>query len=146
MKLSTRGWGRDMGTRELVDLDLSGMPLNRDPHQTIWSHRPGIFRTDFRVNVAWKQELNKTGNYRMEASFTSGDVARLFRAMFGTEVDADTLERCGLTLSADLKKQVLSEIKLADLTLGDLAGLTGKEEKPVEEPAPKPQPRLFRRP
>ncbi len=55
------------------------------------------------------QELHKTGNFRMQIDFTRSDVAKLFKAMFGSELNAETLEEYGFTLSEDLKKKVLGE-------------------------------------
>ena len=146
MEVKVRGWSRDMGTHRLVELDLPEMATSRDPNQTVWSNRPGMFRSYGQISIAWKQGLNKTGNFRMQADFTRGDIAKMFKAMFGSEIDAETLEEYGFTLADDVKKKLLGEIKLADLTLGDLAGIAApkKETAAEEEPTPATV-RLFRR-
>ena len=43
------------------------------------------------------------------------------KASYGRELDVDLLEK-GFTVSEALKKKILSEINLIDLTLGDLIG------------------------
>ena len=135
MEMSTRGWNRNMGTHRLVDLDLGAMRISRDASKTVWGGKPGLFKSYGEVSVAWKQQLNKTGNFRMQLDLTQADVAQLFKAMFGSEIDTDTLEQYGFTLSPDLQKKLLGDIKLADLTLGDLAGIAA----PKREPAPEEQ-------
>ena len=60
----------------------------------------------------------------------------MFRAGFGSKLTPAILERCGLTLSDELQKSALSNVKVTDPTLGDLAKLvTPAEEPPVETPA-----------
>jgi hypothetical protein len=53
----------------------------------------------------------------------------LWNDAIAAELDVDLLDR-GFTLSEALKKKVLSEIKLADLTIGDLAKLGAGPSEP----------------
>jgi|GEM_PF-2836713 len=135
MDIKVRGWNRDMGTSSLIELDLADIKVSPDETRSVGWNRPGLFKSKGfyrsldRVWVAWKQQLNRTGNFRMEVELKPSDVAQLFKAMFGTELDSETLKRCGLSLSPELKKQVLGEIKLSDLTIGDLAGLASAPQK-----------------
>ena len=71
----------------------------------------------------------------MDLTFTQGDIFKLFKASYGRELDIDLLEH-GFTVSEDLKKRILSEIKLADLTIGDLAKLGAGTETPATKEQP----------
>jgi hypothetical protein len=73
--------------------------------------------------VRWGKELHLTGNYLMKLELTRDDVVQLFKASFGTELDVDLIERHGFTVSNELSRAVLRKVKLADLTLGDLASI-----------------------
>lgn len=147
MDIKLRGWGRDMGTDTLVEIPLSEMEVREDENRPATSSQPRLFKEKRslaylqRVYIAWKQQLNRTGNFRMEMMFRPGDVARLFRAMFGSEITSQTLERTGLTISPELKKKLIGEIKLSDLTIGDLAGLAATP-KAEPEPAATPPVRI----
>src|SRR5438105_3932494 len=110
MEITMRGWNRNMGTRRITQHDISEMRVSRDANQRIYWDRPGLFKSHGDVSFAWGQKLNKTGNFRVQMDFTPADVAQLFKAMFGSELDAQTLEQYSFTLSPDLKKKVLGEI------------------------------------
>jgi hypothetical protein len=136
MEISMRGWGRNMGTRKIADYDLSEMIVSRDPQKIVHFGQSGLFKSYGEVSVAWGQNLRFTGDYRVQVDFTRSDVVKLFKTMFGSVITIEMLEEYGLTVSPDLKKKVLGEIKLADLTIGDLAGLglaSNKEEPAVED-------------
>jgi hypothetical protein len=146
MDITLRGWNRDMGKTLVADHDLAEMRVSRDPNKTIGWDRPGLFKSFGEVSVAWKQKLHKTGNFRMQVNFTRSDAAKIFKAMFGSELDAEVLEQYGFTLSDDVKKKVLGEIKLADLTIGELAGLSVPSKPAQTETEPTPATvRPFRR-
>jgi hypothetical protein len=75
----------------------------------------------------------------MDLTFTQGDIFKLFKTSYGRELDIDLLDQ-GFTISEDLKKRILSEIKLADLTIGDLAklGASAAEPETKEQSVVKP--------
>lgn len=86
----------------------------------------------------WVQSVRYTGDYRVEVNLTRSDIVRLFKASFGSELDVNLLEDHGFTVSPELQKSVIGKIRLADLTIGDLAGLSspstkdaGSEETPA---------------
>jgi hypothetical protein len=56
-------------------------------------------------------------------------ILKLMKASYGRELDVDLLDK-GFTLFEALKKKVLSEIKIADLTIGDLAKLGASSSEP----------------
>lgn len=148
MEISMRGWRRNMGTTKIADHDLSEMTLSKDPQKSVYFGRVGLFKSIGEVSVAWGEKLHFTGDYRIQVDFTRSDVAKLFKSMFGSELDVSLLEEYGFTVSPDLKKKLLGEIKLADLTIGDLAGLglASKQEEPVaDEETPGTVKPLFRR-
>lgn len=137
MEITLRGWGRDMGTKTLVNHDLSEFRINSDPEQTIYWSTPGLFARYGSVTVAWGQKLQHQGSYRMDLKFSQDDMFKLFKASYGRELDVDLLEQ-GFTISEELKKRMLGEIKLADLTIGDLAKLgagAAAAPEPKAEPA-----------
>jgi hypothetical protein len=147
MEISMRGWGRNMGIRKIADYDLSAMTVSRDPRKIVYFGQSGLFKSYGEVSVAWGQNLRFTGDYRVQVDFARSDVVKLFKTMFGSIITIDMLEEYGLSVSDDLKKKLLGEIKLADLTIGDLAGLglaTNKEE-PAEENTPATVKPLFTR-
>jgi hypothetical protein len=148
MEISMRGWGRNMGTRKIADYDLSEMTVSRDPQKIVYFGKSGLFKSYGEVSVAWGQKLHFTGDYRVQVDFSRSDVVKLFKTMFGSEITIDLLEEYGFTVSPDLKKKLLGEIKLADLTIGELAGLglaSKKEEPTVDEDTPATVKPLFPR-
>ena len=124
MEIKYRGWSRDMGTKTMASHNLSEFQINNDPRCRIGWSRPGLFASYGAVTIAWGQDLKHQGSYRMDLEFSQNDVIKLFKASYGRELDVDLLDQ-GFTVSEDLKKRMLSEIKLADLTIGDLAKLSG---------------------
>lgn len=135
MEIKMRGWGRNMGTKTMVSHDLAEIRINSDPRRYIHWSTPGMFARYGEVTVAWGQDLKHQGSYRMDLSFSQSDIFKLFKASYGRELDVDLLEN-GFTVSEDLKKRMLSEIKLADLTIGDLAKLGAGTASPEPEQQP----------
>jgi hypothetical protein len=144
MKLKARGWGRNMGIKTIADIDLSELGVRRESNKPVGFNRPGIFDVDGEISVAWHKTLHLGGDYRMQVDFSYDEVAKMFRAAFGSKLTPEILEKCGLTLSDQLQKLALSKVKVTDLTLGDLAKLvTPAEEVSVEPPAVVPFRRRF---
>ena len=131
MYVTARGWSRNMGDNELGSIDVDELRLNYDQNKRLWFDKPQLFPTRTGVEVHWGQELHLTGKYRMEITFLRSDIVQLFKAAFGSEINATMLDACGLTLSEDVKRQVLGTVKLADLTLGDLAKMTATPARPA---------------
>lgn len=130
MEIKVRGWGRDMGTHTVAHHDLTQFHVSDDRSKTIRWSNPGLFARYGEVTVAWGQDLKYQGSYRVDLTFSQNDVFKLFKASYGRMLDVDLLDN-GFKVSEALKKRVLSEIKLTDLTLGDLIGNT--ETAPQEE-------------
>jgi hypothetical protein len=139
MEITLRGWSRDMGTKTLVTHDLTEFRINNDAKHTIRWNSPGLFANYGAVQVSWGQEFRHQGSYRMDLKFSQADIFKLFKASYGRELDTDLLDN-GFTISEALKKRMLSEIKLTDLTLGDLAklGASDAASEPDEKPVIKP--------
>jgi hypothetical protein len=136
MQLKARGWGRNMGSTTIADIDLSELKVRRESNKPVGFSNPGIFDVDGEISVAWGKTLHLGGDYRLQVDFSYDEIAKMFRASFGSKLTAETLERCGLTLSDELQKSALSKVKVSDLTLADLAKLvTPSEGAPAETPA-----------
>jgi hypothetical protein len=132
MDVTVRGWGRDMGTKTVASHDLAQFHISDDSKKNIRWSTPGLFARYGDVTVAWGQTLKYTGDYRMQVQFSESDIMQLFKASYGRELDIDLLKN-GFTVSDALKKRILSEIKLADLTIGDLAKLGAGSSPPEPE-------------
>jgi hypothetical protein len=130
MEISMRGWRRDMGTHRVANHNLLDFPISDDPRKSIRWGAAGLFRSHGEVSVAWGQTLKCTGDYRMQIDFSQNDIFKLMKASYGRELDVDLLDK-GFTISEALKKKILSEIKLADLTIGDLAKLGAASSEPT---------------
>jgi hypothetical protein len=136
MKINARGWGRNMGNTDLADFDLTDRPIRREENKPVKWNDPGLFSTGGEVSIAWGKTMHLGGDYRVQIDFSHDEVAQMFKAAFGSQITADVLEKCGLTLSPELRKSALSKVKVADLTLGDLAKMVTPEmEEPKEMPA-----------
>lgn len=146
MRVTVRGWGRDMGEKELVSQTSEELKVSEDERRLVYRDMPPtIFRDAWfpkyptyytGLHVTWHQKMQYMGDYRMKLEFTRGDVLQLFKAMFGTELKAYLIEDKGFTVSEDLKKAVLKTVKLTDLTLGELAAMSAAQavqEPPVQE-------------
>jgi hypothetical protein len=139
MKVTARGWNRNMGENELASIDITELRLSRDQNRRLSFSSPALF--DSGLEVHWGQELHFTGNYRMELHLTSLDIMKLFKANFGTELSLSLIERHGFTVSDEPKKAILKTVKLKDVTLGQLVEMTEGEadsdpatEERTEEP------------
>jgi hypothetical protein len=129
MKISVRGWSRDMGKKEIMSCELMDLKYSQNPNKTVYRDKdPLIFESGLGVEVAWHQNLRFVGDYRMTVNFSRTDVVRLFKLVFGNELDASVLDRYGFTVSDDLKKAVLRTIKLSDVTIADLAAMSSPTE------------------
>jgi hypothetical protein len=126
MRITARGWARDMGEKELMQYSLISAKFGNG---TIYRDQPPeIFNSARGVKVAWHQgNLRLMGDYRIDVEFSKWDVLKLFKSIFGNELKASLLERHGFTVSEDLKKAVLRSVKLSDVTLGDLAAMNSTE-------------------
>ncbi|XIA62884.1 hypothetical protein ACFIOY_26340 [Bradyrhizobium sp. TZ2] len=149
MEISMRGWSRNMGTTKMADYDLSAMTASRDPTKSVHFGQSALFKSYGEVSVAWGQSLRFTGDYRVQIDFSRSDVVKLFKTMFGSVITIDMLEEYGLSISDDLKKKLLGEIKLADLTIGDLAGLglaskkKNRQRTPLRRPSNRSSPKTL---
>lgn len=123
MKITVRGWGRDMGTKIIADHELKCLSISRDISRTVRRGDPGIFTSFGKVFVSWFQNLRLTGDYRMEIELSNDDILRLFKSKFGSELNEWLLEEEGFTVSPELTKRILRTVKLSDVTLGDLAAM-----------------------
>jgi hypothetical protein len=126
MKVTVRGWNRDMGetvigTHFLPDAEY------RD-NGTAYRDEPTIYQWFGNITVAWFQPLKLTGKYRMEVQLTPDDVMKLFKCLFGGEIRPKLVERYGLTFSPEVAKSILKSIKLTDLTLGDLIAMSAEQQ------------------
>jgi hypothetical protein len=146
MEITARGWNRDMGNKEICSIDVSELMLSKDQNRTVYRDRPAMFGSYPTVEVHWFKQLHLTGNYRMELRLTQSEVIRLFKGMFGTELRPWLIEQDGFTVSPELTRAILAKVKLTDLTLGELAAMTGAgskdtpsaQEKNTEPEATKP--------
>jgi hypothetical protein len=128
MKVTARGWSRNMGDNIIASCDLTEQIVSRDPTRRInFGNDPAVFRTSDGLSIDWGKPVNFSGKYRWEVELTTAEIIQLFRAKIGSELDVDLLEQHGFTISDDLQKRILSSIKLADLTIGDLAKLSAAE-------------------
>ncbi|MGY3531435.1 hypothetical protein [Bradyrhizobium sp. USDA 4452] len=141
MDVTLRGWSRDMGTKCLATADLSEISPVRDPREWVQWDGISLFKGFSSIGIHWRQKMSYTGNYRMEINLTSTDIVHLFKAWNGKELDVDLIDTHGFTVSPELRKRLLGEIKLADLTLGDLAGIASKKEEEPQAAEVKPFPR-----
>jgi hypothetical protein len=132
MRISARGWNRDMGTKEIAKFSLSEIRPSDQPTRPVGHDRPGIFTAPGRLFIAWFQTLSHMGNYRMEMELSADEVLALFKAKFGAELREWLVDREGFTISPELTKRALRTIKLTDVTLADLAAMSVA---PAEEPA-----------
>ena len=137
MELKARGWSRNMGETTIADINLGELKVRREPNKPIHFNNPGFFDVSGEISIAWGKTLHLGGDYRLQVDFSYNEIAKMFRAAFGSTLTPEILEQCGLTLSDELKKSALSKVKVTDLTLGDLAKMVApsSEETPAETPA-----------
>src|SRR5258708_39719261 len=112
MKISIRGWGRNMGETVIKDVDLTDLKYNYDI-STVHRDDPGtIYQWGRRMAVAWFQELRSMGNYRMKVELSNDDILRLFKLRFGTQLKEWLVDDEGFTFSPELTKRALRTVKL----------------------------------
>jgi hypothetical protein len=123
MKITARGWSRDMGTKVIAEYNLNDVEVSRDQQRSIRRNKPGIFTGFGKIVIAWFQQLRHMGDYRMEIEFSNEDVLRLFKSRFGTELREWLVDDEGFTISPELTKRALRTVKLSQVTLADLAAM-----------------------
>ena len=139
MRITVRGWGRDMGEKELIKCDLTDVSVSEDT--TVYRDKPPTIFAPLRgIYISWYQKFQLMGSYRVDTFFSRAEVLRLFKAQFGTELHASLIERYGFTISDDLKKAVLKTVKLTDLTLGELAAMSATQDEESEKTEDSAQP------
>ena len=153
MKLTARGWSRDMGENTLADYDLREVQARGDPNQRLLRSSPRMFESFGEVALHWVQRLRYAGEYRMELTFNRSDIVQLFKSAFGSELNVELLEQHGFTVSPELQKLLL--IRLGDLVTAraeeDAApakeenAAPAKQEKQVEPEVPQVRQFPFRR-
>jgi hypothetical protein len=143
MKITVRGWGRDMGEKEIANHYL--LDIQYKDNGTVYRSTPVIYDRGGNTTVSWYQPLRFTGDYRMDVQFSRSDIMKLFKCAFGSVLNENLFERYGLSVSPELRNAILRTVKLSDLTLGDLAAMNAApeseetESKPeVKEPAKVP--------
>lgn len=131
MKVTVRGWNRDMGETAIGEMSLLMTKYNEKG--TVRRDTPALYENYRRgITIAWFQELKLTGNYRMEVQLSRDDIVKLFKLAFDGELRSFLINDWKFTLSPELVKEALKTIKLTDLTLGDLMSMNNA---PAEEPA-----------
>jgi|HubBroStandDraft_6_1064221.scaffolds.fasta_scaffold1170138_1 hypothetical protein len=131
MKVSVRGWNRDMGETVIGQHSLLSVKYNEKG--TVRRDTPSWYENYRRgVTVAWFQELKLTGNYRMEVEFSRDDIVKLFKVAFNGELRSFLIDEWKFTMSPELVREALKTIKLTDLTLGDLVAMNNAS---ADEPA-----------
>ncbi len=122
MKVTVRGWGRDMGEKVIASYYLPDVEYRSNG--TAYRAKPVLYEGPGNITVAWCQPLKLTGDYRMEVQLTPFDVMWLYKCLFGSELKLKHVERYGLTFSPDVVKSILKTVKLSDLTLGELVAMS----------------------
>jgi hypothetical protein len=134
MKVTVRGWARDMGEKEIGSFSVLMMDFSDST--TVYRDKPAMYIPDNYhggITVAWFQSLKLTGEYRLEAQFSRHDVMKLYKCVFGSELQLKDVEQYGLTFSDEVVQTMLKKIKLTDLTLGQLVAMNAAA--PADEPA-----------
>lgn len=135
MRVTARGWSRNMGTTEIADISVSDLKLKRDERKNLHWGSSALFCSSpqygpfLGVEIHWSKEMKMTGSYRMELKLTRSDILHLFRTVFGDELKVSLIEEHGFTVSPDLTKAMLKTVKLTDLTLGELLDMNDKAAK-----------------
>jgi hypothetical protein len=135
MKITVRGWGRDMGETPIIDNNLFNFKHSEDG--TVYRDTPVLYGISNGVRMSWFQSLRLTGNYRMDVQLSRDEVVRLFKYAFGSELELHDVKRYGLTFSPELVKHILKAVKLTDLTLGDLVAMSSASPDDQPETAEK---------
>src|SRR5262245_29657360 len=124
MKITLRGLRRDMGPTVITDDDIPNLENRYDTELRVYQdQRPTIFMQPGEIALAWHQKLRHMGDYRMEVRLSKSDIFHLFKLTCGYQLTPSLLKELGVTVSPDLKKAILKNIKLSDLTLGELAAM-----------------------
>jgi hypothetical protein len=131
MRLTVRGWGRDMGESEIADYSLSELSI-RDDGVVTRGKPPTLFKSWRAVRVHWYQTLRFTGAYRMQLDLTHWDIVKLFKSAFGDELTPEIITKYGFKVSSELEKAALGKVKIADLTVGELVAMI----QPASERSP----------
>ena len=122
MKVTVRGWNRDMGEKLVASHYLPAMEMNETG--AISRDKPAMYRASGYLRIAWFRSLALTGNYRMEICLSRDDILRLFRSEFRGVLSSFLIEEEGFTMSEEFLKAALRTVKLTDLTVGDLVAMS----------------------
>jgi hypothetical protein len=121
MKITVRGWSRDMGHTTIVAHDVSEMRFDKSGAH--YNGSPVIFSNFPEIQILWHKNLKLTGDYLVSLALDRHEVLRLFKLTFGSDLGPRLVEEHGFTVSPALAKLILRTVKLPDLTLGDLVAM-----------------------
>src|SRR4051812_22822392 len=108
LRVHAQGWNRNAGDTTFADFDLTARKFHESQHPYVDWRNPGVYSLNGNVSVAWVKGMRFSGDYRIQIDFTAEEIAAMFRGAFGSEVTSEVLEKCGLTLSPNLKRTALA--------------------------------------
>jgi hypothetical protein len=101
MKLSARGWRRDMGPRTVIDVDINSAQEVPDSDNTVVMDRQKMKIGKDGIEFSWGGtfRVSKNANYMIWLDIPKEEILNLFLKAFGTSFSREKLESLGISLS-----------------------------------------------
>jgi hypothetical protein len=120
VEIAARGWGRNMGSKRFVDINLASLePTNQsDNWVTMGEHKLHVDENG--ISVSWGDRLQLTGHYMLKLIVTKDEVLREFKLVFGRHFTREEIKRLGITVegadpTSDEMKQAIYNMRASDL-------------------------------
>ena len=101
MKLTARGWGRDMGSHTVIDIDINSAEEVPASDEKVVMGKQKIKIGNDGIEVSWGGmfRVSKNAEYMIWLDIPKKEILNLFLRTFGTSFSREKLESLGISLS-----------------------------------------------
>jgi hypothetical protein len=101
MKITARGWGRDMGSRTVIDIDINSAEEVPDSDNKVMMDLTKMKIGKEGVEVSWGGtfRVSKNAEYMIWLEIPREEILNLFIKTFGTSFSREKLKSLGISLS-----------------------------------------------
>src|SRR6266567_6776037 len=101
MKLTARGWGRDMGSRMILDIDITSIEKVPIEDNNVYMHHQKMKIIGREIEISWGGSLrvSKNAKYMFHLELSRDEILSMFLKIFGTSFSRESLKRLGISLS-----------------------------------------------
>jgi hypothetical protein len=147
VRLIGRGWGRNMGTKTIADIDINNTDRSHSWDNAISWNRKKYKITEDGIEFSWGDALQIAGRYMLWLEISKTETLRLFKRLFGKKFTREELEKIGivvtgLTPTNEELESSIKNIKVSELMSIIMSSPDDSSSSEEIKFKPKPLPRL----